>query len=107
MTSSLIPPGHTWKDGWDISTFKMPVHAAGRVIEPVETTEHLILDLTASPEGNSTPGFRFHDRGLILANDGTSSRIPALTSTLKNWGAAAVPSPIFRRTLWTMVSRDI
>ncbi|GAP22580.1 hypothetical protein [Leptolinea tardivitalis] len=90
MTSSLIPPGHTLEGRLGYfyiqdAASMLPVE----LFEPVETTEPLILDLTASPGGKTAHlASRFHDRGLILANDGTSSRIPALTSTLKNWGAA-------------------
>lgn len=55
-----------------------------------ETTENphpLILDLTAAPGGKSTHlAARFADQGLLLANDGTDSRIAALSATLKTWG---------------------
>ena len=47
----------------------------------------LILDLAASPGGKTTHlCARSMDRGLILANDSSASRITALKTVLKNWG---------------------
>lgn len=47
----------------------------------------LILDMAASPGGKTTHLIdRTHDRGFILANDASQSRIPALRSVLSNWG---------------------
>jgi 16S rRNA (cytosine1407-C5)-methyltransferase len=58
------------------------------LFEPGGQADPLILDLTASPGGKTTHlASRFGDRGLIIANDGTGSRIPALSSTVKTWGA--------------------
>ena len=48
----------------------------------------LILDLAASPGGKTTHLIgRSLDRGLVLANDSSASRIPALKTVLKNWGS--------------------
>ncbi len=48
----------------------------------------LILDLAASPGGKTTHLVaRSMDRGLVLANDSSASRIPALKTVLKNWGS--------------------
>ena len=48
----------------------------------------LILDLAASPGGKTTHLVgRSMDRGLVLANDSSPSRIPALKTVLKNWGS--------------------
>ena len=48
----------------------------------------LILDLAASPGGKTTHLIaRSMDRGLVLANDASASRIPALRSVLKTWGS--------------------
>lgn len=48
----------------------------------------LILDLAASPGGKTTHlAARTHDRGLVIANDASRSRIPALQIVLANWGA--------------------
>ncbi len=59
------------------------------LFESIDNPHPHILDLTASPGGKSTHlASRFHDQGLLIANDGTSSRIPALSSALKTWGAA-------------------
>lgn len=49
--------------------------------------EPLILDLAASPGGKTTHlAARSGDRGLVVANDSSASRIPALKTVLKNWG---------------------
>ena len=48
----------------------------------------LILDLAASPGGKTTHLVsRSMDRGLVVANDSSPSRIPALKTVLKNWGS--------------------
>ena len=48
----------------------------------------LILDLAASPGGKTTHLVsRSMDRGLVLANDSSASRIPALKTVLKNQGS--------------------
>ncbi len=48
----------------------------------------LILDLAASPGGKTTHLIaRSMDQGLVLANDSSASRIPALKTVLKNWGS--------------------
>ena len=48
----------------------------------------LILDLAASPGGKTTHlAARSMDRGLVIANDSSASRIPALKTVLKNWGS--------------------
>ncbi|MGD0707715.1 MAG: NOL1/NOP2/sun family putative RNA methylase [Anaerolineaceae bacterium] len=51
----------------------------------------LILDLAASPGGKTTHlAGRTLDRGLIIANDSSQSRIQALRVVLQNWGTASV-----------------
>jgi 16S rRNA (cytosine1407-C5)-methyltransferase len=48
----------------------------------------LILDMAASPGGKTTHLAALSgDCGLIVANDGSRSRIPALQVVLRNWGA--------------------
>jgi 16S rRNA (cytosine1407-C5)-methyltransferase len=48
----------------------------------------LILDMAASPGGKTTHlTDRTADRGLIIANDASRSRIPALRVVMQNWGA--------------------
>jgi len=48
----------------------------------------LILDMAASPGGKTTHLIdRSGDQGLIIANDASRSRIPALRIVLQNWGA--------------------
>ena len=48
----------------------------------------LILDMAASPGGKTTHLIdRMMDKGLIIANDASRSRIPALRIVLQNWGA--------------------
>jgi 16S rRNA (cytosine1407-C5)-methyltransferase len=51
----------------------------------------LILDLAASPGGKTTQlAGRTLDRGLVIANDSSQSRIQALRVVLQNWGTASV-----------------
>jgi len=48
----------------------------------------LILDMAASPGGKTIHlADRTMDKGLIIANDASRSRIPALRIVLQNWGA--------------------
>ena len=48
----------------------------------------LILDMAASPGGKTTHlADQIMDKGLIIANDASRSRIPALRIVLQNWGA--------------------
>ncbi len=50
--------------------------------------EALILDMAASPGGKTTHLTALsNDKGLVVANDGSRSRIPALQIVLRNWGA--------------------
>ncbi len=48
----------------------------------------LILDMAASPGGKTTHLIsRSMDSGLVIANDSSASRIPALKMILRNWGS--------------------
>ncbi len=48
----------------------------------------LTLDLAAAPGGKTTHLInRFEDRGLVIANDKSASRINALRANLQTWGA--------------------
>jgi 16S rRNA (cytosine1407-C5)-methyltransferase len=48
----------------------------------------LVLDMAASPGGKTTHLAALSgDTGLVIANDGSRSRIPALQIVLRNWGA--------------------
>lgn len=48
----------------------------------------LVLDMAASPGGKTTHlTARTMDRGLVLANDSSASRVTALRLVLQNWGA--------------------
>ena len=50
----------------------------------------LVLDMAASPGGKTTHLTALTgDTGLVIANDGSHSRIPALQRVLGNWGAAS------------------
>ncbi len=50
--------------------------------------EQICLDLAASPGGKTTHLIsRLNDRGLVIANDSSQGRIPALRIVLQNWGA--------------------
>ncbi|MCC6146702.1 MAG: hypothetical protein IT308_03965 [Anaerolineaceae bacterium] len=51
----------------------------------------LILDMAASPGGKTTHLIdRSSDRGLVIANDSSKSRITALRLVLQSWGAVGV-----------------
>jgi 16S rRNA (cytosine1407-C5)-methyltransferase len=51
--------------------------------------EPLVLDMAASPGGKTTHLTALTgDTGLVIANDGSRSRISALQIVLRNWGAA-------------------
>ena len=51
--------------------------------------EPIILDMAASPGGKTTHLVsRSHDRGLVIANDSSRSRLTALRIVLQNWGAS-------------------
>ncbi len=90
--------------GWTIDSF---IHTPGTTIEhrmgqyylqdaasivPVSlfdmyTPHPLILDMAASPGGKTTHLIdRSQDRGFVLANDASKTRIPALRSVLNTWG---------------------
>ena len=57
----------------------------------LENSHPLILDMAASPGGKTTHLIdRTLDRGFILANDGSKSRIAALKAVLANWGGANI-----------------
>lgn len=51
----------------------------------------LVLDMAASPGGKTTHILsRLMDRGFVLANDASKSRLTALQLVLQNWGAGNV-----------------
>jgi 16S rRNA (cytosine1407-C5)-methyltransferase len=53
-----------------------------------DNSEPICLDLAASPGGKTTHLIsRLNDRGLVIANDSSQGRIPALRIVLQNWGA--------------------
>lgn len=52
--------------------------------------ENVCLDLAASPGGKTTHLIsKLSDRGLVIANDSSQGRIPALRIVLQHWGAVA------------------
>ncbi len=89
LQRSAIPPGRTLESR--LGYFYIQDAASMLPVELFESGDKpqpLILDLTAAPGGKTTHlASRFQDKGLIIANDGTASRIQALSSTLKTWGA--------------------
>jgi 16S rRNA (cytosine1407-C5)-methyltransferase len=88
LTASPEPPGRVLESRLGYfyiqdAASMLPVES----FEPPDTGKSLILDLTAAPGGKSTHlAARFGDRGLLIANDGTASRIPGLSAVLKTWG---------------------
>jgi len=53
-----------------------------------DTRRPLILDMAASPGGKTTHLIsKINDRGLVIANDASRSRLTALRLVLQNWGA--------------------
>ena len=58
--------------------------------------EPLILDMAASPGGKTTHLIsRSMDRGLVIANDASPSRLPALRQVLAQWGAMNIATTSF------------
>jgi 16S rRNA (cytosine1407-C5)-methyltransferase len=88
VTTSQTPPGRSLEAR--LGYFYIQDAASMLPVELFESTDSpapLLLDLTAAPGGKSTHlASHFNDQGILIANDGTASRIPALTSTLKTWG---------------------
>jgi len=55
----------------------------------IDSSHPIILDMAASPGGKTTHLInRIQDKGLVIANDASKGRIPALRSVLSAWGAA-------------------
>jgi 16S rRNA (cytosine1407-C5)-methyltransferase len=78
--ASMLPP-----ELFDINTLLGAKHAS-RLQDNPEFP--LILDMAASPGGKTTHlAALAGGRGLIVANDGSRSRIPALQVVLRGWGA--------------------
>ncbi len=82
-----VMPGQTLEhaDGYyyvqDVST-TLPVELFGEHPAP------LILDMTAAPGGKTTHLLsRYADRGIVLANDSSPSRLGALQSNVQAWSA--------------------
>jgi 16S rRNA (cytosine1407-C5)-methyltransferase len=91
-----------WVETAETPISQTPEHALGfyyiqdgASMLPVELfdlpAEPLILDLAASPGGKTTHLVaKTGDRGLVLANDASRSRLTALRIVLNNWGASSV-----------------
>src|SRR5574341_86690 len=63
----------------------LPAELFSRTVE-----RPLILDLAAAPGGKTTHLIsKAVDRGLVIANDASHKRIPALAGTLQAWGATS------------------
>jgi 16S rRNA (cytosine1407-C5)-methyltransferase len=78
--ASMLPP--------ELFDFLPLVSAKHASHLPSAANYPLILDMAASPGGKTTHLAALSgDRGLIVANDGSRSRIPALQVVLRNWGA--------------------
>lgn len=81
--ASMLPP--------ELFDFILSVEAHGRA--PLQQEKYsdiypLVLDMAASPGGKTTHlAALTGGRGLIVANDGSRSRIPALQVVLRGWGA--------------------
>ena len=90
-----------WVEAAQTPISQTPEHALGfyyiqdaASMLPVELfdlpPEPLILDLAASPGGKTTHLVaKTGDRGLVLANDASRSRLTALRIVLNNWGASS------------------
>jgi len=53
----------------------------------VKEQRYMVLDMAASPGGKTTHLIdRTHDKGFVIANDGSKSRIAALRAVLTTWG---------------------
>lgn len=63
--------------------------------------EPLVLDLAAAPGGKTTHLVsRLGDRGLVVANDSSSSRIAPLRANLQDWGATNTAIANYRGEVW-------
>jgi 16S rRNA (cytosine1407-C5)-methyltransferase len=79
--ASMLPP-----ELFGFANYDVGVHR----LAPLQNNKKysLILDMAASPGGKTTHLAALSgDRRLIIANDGSRSRIPALQVVLRNWGA--------------------
>ncbi len=82
------PPGGTIEHRMGLYYLQDPASMVPVSLFDFQEDELLILDMAASPGGKTTHLVdRTHDRGFILANDASKSRIPALRSVLAAWGA--------------------
>ncbi len=56
--------------------------------QPDDDDAPLVLDMAAAPGGKTTHlAARMHDRGVLVANDSSKARVPALAGNLRSWGA--------------------
>jgi 16S rRNA (cytosine1407-C5)-methyltransferase len=88
--ASMLPPElFDFKDDAVVGAHgRLPPASLG--VAPLQNDKNypLILDMAASPGGKTTHLAALSgDHGLIIANDGSRSRIPALQVVLRNWGA--------------------
>lgn len=66
-----------------------------------ETTPALTLDMAASPGGKTTHLIDLDlDRSLIVANDSSAGRMPALRTVLQQWGATNAVITNFPGEIW-------
>ncbi|MDZ4160088.1 MAG: hypothetical protein U1B80_09910 [Anaerolineaceae bacterium] len=91
LTSVVVPPSQTIEHRLgqlyiQEAASMLPVE----LFTPPQTPLPLALDMAASPGGKTTHLIeRMGDRGVVIANDASASRIPALRLVVHTWGATS------------------
>jgi 16S rRNA (cytosine1407-C5)-methyltransferase len=88
ISDSEIPPGQTIEHRLGQYYLQDPASMVPAALMDIPVDQRpIVLDMAASPGGKTTHLIdRIQDKGFIIANDASRSRIPALRSVLSHWG---------------------